>query len=92
MENAATIQGELENALYKMTGETLRVMAASRTDAGVHALGQVASFRTGSGISARAFVSGLNYYLPPDIAVEVGRPVGTVAFIAQPFAELVRSK
>ena len=69
-ENAATIQGELESAIYKMTGETLRVMAASRTDAGVHALGQVASFRTGSGISARAFVSGLNYHLPSDIAVK----------------------
>jgi len=68
--NAATIQGELEGALYKLTGETVRVMAASRTDAGVHALGQVASFRTGSGYPARTFVSGLNYYLPSDIAIK----------------------
>jgi len=69
-ENAATIQGELESALYKLTGEAVRVMAASRTDAGVHALGQVASFRTGSGHPARTFVSGLNYYLPSDIAIK----------------------
>jgi len=68
--NAATIQGELESALYKMTGETLRVMAASRTDAGVHALGQVASFRTTSNHTARSFVSGLNFYLPSDIAIK----------------------
>src|SRR4030043_2450265 len=68
--NAITIQSELENALYKMTGEKLRVMAASRTDAGVHALGQVASFRTGSSITTRAFVSGLNFHLPFDIAIK----------------------
>jgi len=69
-ENATTIQGELETALHKLTGEAVRVMAASRTDAGVHALGQVASFRTGSGYPARTFVSGLNYYLPSDIAIK----------------------
>ncbi len=68
--NTVTIQSELENAIYKMTGEKIRVMAASRTDAGVHALGQVASFRTGSSISSRSFVSGLNYHLPSDIAIK----------------------
>jgi tRNA pseudouridine38-40 synthase len=74
-ENAITIQSELESAIYKMTGETLRVMAASRTDAGVHALGQVASFRTGSNHVARSFVSGLNFYLPSDIAIKDARSV-----------------
>ncbi len=65
-----TIQGEIEKALGKLTGEESRVMSASRTDAGVHARGQVASFRTGSSHSLETFVKGLNYYLPGDIAVK----------------------
>jgi len=67
--NASTIQGEMEEAISKLTGEKLRVMAASRTDAGVHARGQVVSLRTDSSLPPRSFVSGLNYYLPKDIAV-----------------------
>lgn len=69
-DNAPTIQGEIEKALRKLTGETIRIKAASRTDAGVHATGQVVSFRTGSLLPLRAFVDGLNYYLPHDIAVK----------------------
>ena len=65
-----TIQGEVEKALCKLTGEKIRVVAASRTDAGVHAKGQVVSFRTGSSHSPETFVNGLNYYLPGDIAVK----------------------
>jgi len=65
-----TIQGEIEKALKTLTGERTRVMAASRTDAGVHARGQVVSFRTRSPHSLRTFVNGLNYYLPRDIAVK----------------------
>lgn len=65
-----TIQEEVEEALRKLTGEKTRVMAASRTDAGVHARGQVVSFQTGSSHSPQTFVSGLNYYLPRDIAVK----------------------
>ena len=64
-----TIQGELERALWKLTGERRRVMAASRTDTGVHAKGQVVSFRTGSSLPPQTFIDGLNYYLPRDIAV-----------------------
>ncbi|MFH1775264.1 MAG: tRNA pseudouridine(38-40) synthase TruA [Chloroflexota bacterium] len=64
-----TVQGEMETALYRLTGERTRVMAASRTDSGVHAKGQVVSFRTGSYLAPPAFVNGLNYYLPPAIAV-----------------------
>ena len=64
-----SIQGEVERALTKLTGERRRVMSASRTDAGVHAEGQVVSFRTGSALSTDNFVSGLNHYLPKDIAV-----------------------
>lgn len=70
-----TIQGETEMALQKLTGERSRVMSASRTDAGVHAKGQVASFRTSSPLPLATFVSGLNYYLPNDIAVKAAYQV-----------------
>lgn len=65
-----TVQSELEGALEQLTGEGTRVLAASRTDAGVHARGQVVSFRTRSTHSVLTFVNGLNYYLPGDIAVK----------------------
>ncbi len=65
-----SVQKEIEKALLKLTGERRRVMAASRTDAGVHALGQVVSFRTGSSLPTHNFVTGLNHYLPDDIAVK----------------------
>lgn len=68
--DSPTIQEEVERALRRLTGETLRVTAAGRTDAGVHARGQVISFRTGSSLSQQAFVGGLNHYLPGDIAVK----------------------
>jgi tRNA pseudouridine38-40 synthase len=65
-----SIQRELEKAIKRLTGERSRVMAASRTDAGVHARGQVVSFRTDSSLPAQKFINGLNYYLPRDIAVK----------------------
>ena len=65
-----TIQGEIEEALRKLTGEKSRVRTASRTDAGVHAKGQAVSFGTGSSLPLTAFVKGLNYYLPRDIAIK----------------------
>ena len=71
-----TVQGEIERALGKLTGERRRVLAASRTDAGVHARGQVVSFRTGSQLPVSTFVSGLNYYFPDDIAVRAAYRVG----------------
>jgi tRNA pseudouridine38-40 synthase len=64
-----TIQRELERALAKLSGNRRRVVAASRTDAGVHAKGQVVSFRTGSSLPEATFITGLNHYLPEDIAV-----------------------
>jgi len=70
-----TIQEEMEKALRKLTGERIRVMAASRTDAGVHARGQVVAFSTGSALPPEKFVSGLNYYLPRDIAVKAAHRV-----------------
>ncbi len=73
--NVPTIQSELERALLKLTGERARVMAASRTDAGVHAKGQVVSFRTRSSLRLKTFINGLNHYLPRDIAVKAAHGV-----------------
>lgn len=73
--NAPTIQGELEKALNKLTGERTRVALASRTDAGVHAEGQVVSFRTQVPYDVQVFVRGLNAHLPQDIAVRSAREV-----------------
>ncbi|NLS96900.1 MAG: tRNA pseudouridine(38-40) synthase TruA [Planctomycetaceae bacterium] len=64
-----TIQGELEQALLRITGETIRVIGSGRTDAGVHALGQVAGFRTSSPMESDVFQRALNAELPDDIAV-----------------------
>lgn len=68
--NAPSIQGELEAALNKLTGENLRTAFAGRTDAGVHARGQVASFVTASRHQPEVFVRGLNHWLPADIAAQ----------------------
>ncbi len=67
--NQPTIQAELEKALKNLTGEKVRIAAASRTDTGVHAHGQVVSFKTTTTLPLEAFVHGLNHYLPDDIAV-----------------------
>ena len=65
-----TIQGAIETAINRLTGETLRIRAASRTDAGANALGQVVDFLTASRHPADTFLKALNYYLPPDIRVQ----------------------
>ena len=67
--NAMTVQEKLERAILKLTGEELCVSGASRTDAGVHALGQSAHFDTESRIPADKFSFALNTMLPPDIRV-----------------------
>lgn len=64
-----TIQGELESALGRLTQEPARVIGAGRTDAGVHAAGQVVNFKTRSRLSAEELKRALNALLPPDIAV-----------------------
>lgn len=64
-----SIQGELEMAIEKLTGERSRAAFAGRTDAGVHAFGQVAAFTTASSLATEVFVRGLNAWLPEDIAV-----------------------
>jgi tRNA pseudouridine38-40 synthase len=67
--NKLTVQGELEQALAKITGADIRIIGSGRTDAGVHALGQVVSFSTSAKLSAAIFQRALNGYLPHDIAV-----------------------
>ena len=76
--NAPTIQGELEEALGRITGDKIRFMAASRTDAGVHAKGQVVSFETDFALSQISWVNALNFYLPRDIAVKSAWKVSDV--------------
>jgi tRNA pseudouridine38-40 synthase len=68
--NAPTVQGEIEKALKKLTGERIRIKIASRTDAGVHACGQVVAFDTKKKLPLKSFINGMNYHLPPDIAVK----------------------
>lgn len=67
--NLPTIQGEVIEAVRRITGEASKVTGASRTDRGVHALGQVANFLTSSEIPAGRFKDALNSVLPPDIRV-----------------------
>jgi len=73
--NAPTIQEELEKALNKLTSERTRLALAGRTDAGVHAKGQVVSFRTRASYEAGVFVRALNAHLPQDIVVRSARQV-----------------
>lgn len=69
-EGQASIQGELEAALFKITGEANpQLMVAGRTDAGVHAYGQVANFRSNSVLEARRFTPALNHHLPDSIRI-----------------------
>jgi tRNA pseudouridine38-40 synthase len=71
-----TIQSELEQAIGRLCGQSSRVMAASRTDTGVHAKGQVASFWAKSTLETMTLVRGLNHYLPGDIAVKAAYKAG----------------
>lgn len=68
--NAKTIEGELNRVLTQLTGEKIQVTGASRTDAGVHALGNVAVFDTASKIPVEKFSYALNQRLPEDIVIQ----------------------
>ena len=65
-----TIQSELERSIRNLTGENKRVIAASRTDTGVHARGQVVSFWTNSDLATDTIIKALNHFLPDDIVVK----------------------
>lgn len=68
--SAVTIESELNRAIQELTGEDITVIGASRTDAGVHAMGNVAVFDTESNIPGEKFSYALNQRLPDDIVVQ----------------------
>lgn len=75
-DNGPSIQQSLEEAVEKLSGETVRVHGAGRTDAGVHALGQTAHFDLVKPLTERAVRDGLNFHLrPAPIAVLKAEPV-----------------
>lgn len=73
----ATIQRSLTDAIRKITQEPVSIYGASRTDAGVHALGQVASFKTRSQLMAEELRRAMNALLPPEIRVVAAEEMGS---------------
>ena len=73
--NLPTIQSALQHAIAQLTREHPIISFAGRTDAGVHALGQVASFQTGGRLTNQRWQSGLNHHLPDTIAVQAVQTV-----------------
>lgn len=71
-----TIQGEISSVLSRLTQKRVQLYGAGRTDAGVHALGQVASFKTLSPLAAGEFQRALNALLPPEIRIVGAEEVG----------------
>lgn len=65
-----TIQGKLEAVISQMLGQSIEIIGSGRTDAGVHARGQVANFKTDSLMSIDEMQSYINHYLPQDIVVK----------------------
>ena|SRR5580765_4240593 len=74
--NKPTIQGEITSVLRRLTQENIAMHAAGRTDAGVHALGQIGSFKTQSGLSPQEFQRALNAILPPTIRIVAAEETG----------------
>ena len=70
-----SVEGELNKALFELTKEDIKVIGASRTDSGVHALGNVAVFDTESTIPGEKFKYALNTLLPTDVSVMASRDV-----------------
>ncbi|HHI02019.1 MAG TPA: tRNA pseudouridine(38-40) synthase TruA [candidate division Zixibacteria bacterium] len=66
---ALTVQGEIKKAIKKVTGQEVVVYGAGRTDAGVHALGQVCNFFIDHGLAPERFCDAINFYLPRTILV-----------------------
>lgn len=64
-----TIQGKIENILSKMTGEEIEIHGSGRTDAGVHAIKQIANFKTNATLSETDIRDYINQYLPLDIRI-----------------------
>ena len=68
-EGVRTVEGELARALKELTGEETEITGASRTDTGVHAYGNLASFDTGSSVPPERFALALDPFLPEDLRV-----------------------
>lgn len=68
-DSSATIQGKLQNVLESIAGHPVEVIGSGRTDAGVHAKGQVANFHIEDSFTGEELLSRMNHYLPEDIAV-----------------------
>jgi len=75
--NARTVQDVVQEAIRKLTGEQCNLIGSSRTDVGVHALGQVANFYTSSTIPPERFSYALNSILPDDIVIKQSEEVDT---------------
>ncbi|MCX5679958.1 MAG: tRNA pseudouridine synthase A, partial [Candidatus Omnitrophica bacterium] len=67
--NGRSIQETIQKALAKVTGESVHLTGSGRTDSGVHAAGQVANFKTRSGLPVKNIQMALNRSLPRDIAI-----------------------
>lgn len=72
-----TVEGELNRAIEELTGEKVTVIGASRTDSGVHSMGNVAVFDTDSTIPAEKFMYAINTKLPEDISVTESKQVSS---------------
>lgn len=73
--NGHSVQEAIEQALGRLTGEPVVILGAGRTDAGVHALGQVAAFTTEKPLQPENVVRGGNSYLPPSVRIRAARTV-----------------
>jgi tRNA pseudouridine38-40 synthase len=74
--NAPSVQGEITEAIRKVTGHEVRLIGAGRTDAGVHALGQVANFHIDHYLPIEKYCPALNHHLDDDIVVREAEEVG----------------
>ncbi len=74
-QSVPTLQGAFERALGQVAAETVHLTCAGRTDAGVHAAGQVAHFDTRAARSLRGWILGANSELPPSASITWARPV-----------------
>jgi len=68
--NVDTIQQQIEDAIQVLTKERINLVGSGRTDAGVHALGQIANFKIGNELDIHKFQHSLNSILPSDIAIK----------------------
>ncbi|AOZ92255.1 tRNA pseudouridine(38-40) synthase TruA [Paenibacillus crassostreae] len=68
-DNDNTVQGKIEKALSELVGHSIEIIGSSRTDAGVHALAQIANFKISEDIPESKMMTVLNSYLPPDISI-----------------------